>query len=149
MLPPGLGFNAVSERRWRLRSEPAMRSYWDWQEVIAINKAGTWPVRPRPTCCSGCARRSRCSGRRGWRTSSPPQAPQRRNAAAIKVWGLETQCQEQGATRPLTGVVVPEAMTRTISWVVLEKLRHVARHRPEQDQGQGVPDPAISATSTT
>src|SRR5260370_11883779 len=29
--------------------------------------------------------------------------------AAIKVWGLETQCQEQGAHSPaLTGVVMPE-----------------------------------------
>ena len=23
-----------------------MRSYWDWQDVIAINKIGTWPYTP-------------------------------------------------------------------------------------------------------
>ena len=47
MLPPGLGFNAVSEKALAVaKANPAMRSYWDWQEVIAINKAGTWPYTP-------------------------------------------------------------------------------------------------------
>src|ERR1700709_2615115 len=47
MLPPGLGFNAVSEKALAVaKANPAMRSYWDWQEVISINKAGTWPYTP-------------------------------------------------------------------------------------------------------
>ena len=47
MLPPGLGFNAVSEKALAVaKANPGMRSYWDWQEVIAINKAGTWPYTP-------------------------------------------------------------------------------------------------------
>ena len=47
MLPPGLGFNAVSEKALAAaKANPAMRSYWDWQEVIAINKVGTWPYTP-------------------------------------------------------------------------------------------------------
>ena len=73
MLPPGLGFNAVSEKALAVaKANPAMRSYWDWQDVIAINKAGTCPYTPatnllyRPE-----AKRSRCWRRRGWRTSSP------------------------------------------------------------------------------
>ena len=42
MLPPGLGFNAVSEKALAVaKANPAMRSYWDWQDVIAINKVGT------------------------------------------------------------------------------------------------------------
>src|SRR5436305_11927296 len=47
MLPPGLGFNAVSEKALAVaKANPSMRSYWDWQEVIAINKVGTWPYTP-------------------------------------------------------------------------------------------------------
>ena len=47
MLPPGLGFNAVSEKALAVaKVNPSMRSYWDWQEVIAINKVGTWPYTP-------------------------------------------------------------------------------------------------------
>ena len=47
MLPPGLGFNAVSEKALAVaKANPAMRSYWDWQDVININKVGTWPYTP-------------------------------------------------------------------------------------------------------
>ena len=47
MLPPGLGFNAVSEKaRAVAKANPSMRSYWDWEEMIAINKIGTWPYTP-------------------------------------------------------------------------------------------------------
>ncbi len=47
MLPPGLGFNAVSEKALAIaKANPSMRSYWDWQEVIAYNKVGTWPYTP-------------------------------------------------------------------------------------------------------
>src|ERR1700737_4230913 len=47
MLPPGLGFNAVSEKALAVaKANPSMRSYWDWQEVIAFNKVGTWPYTP-------------------------------------------------------------------------------------------------------
>src|ERR1700755_2831038 len=47
MLPPGLCLNAVSEKALAAaKANPSMRSYWDWQEVIAINKVGTWPYTP-------------------------------------------------------------------------------------------------------
>src|SRR6204780_2750304 len=47
MLPPGLGFNAVSEKALAVaKANPSLRSYWDWQEVIAFNKVGTWPYTP-------------------------------------------------------------------------------------------------------
>ena len=74
-----------------------MRSYWDWQEVIAINKAGT-ALHTGDQSAVRAGKRSRCSRKRDLRTSSRVTAPQRRDAAA-KVWGLETQCQGRAPIR--------------------------------------------------
>ena len=47
MLPPGLSFNAVSEKALAAsKANTSMRSYWDWHDMIAINKQGTFPYTP-------------------------------------------------------------------------------------------------------
>jgi alanine-glyoxylate transaminase/serine-glyoxylate transaminase/serine-pyruvate transaminase len=111
MLPPGLGFNAVSEKALAVaKANPAMRSYWDWQEVIAINKVGTWPYTPATNLLFGLREAIKMLEEEGLENVF---ARHKRHSAATraaaKAWGLETQCQEQGAHSPaLTGVVMPE-----------------------------------------
>src|SRR5215467_8929366 len=47
MLPPGLGFNAVSEKALAAsKSARLPRSYWDWQEMLKPNAAGFFPYTP-------------------------------------------------------------------------------------------------------
>ena len=47
MLPPGLGFNAVSEKALAAsRSSRMPRSYWDWAEMLKPNAAGFFPYTP-------------------------------------------------------------------------------------------------------
>jgi len=47
MLPPGLSFNALSEKALAAsRANTSLRSYWDWHDMIAINKLGTFPYTP-------------------------------------------------------------------------------------------------------
>jgi alanine-glyoxylate transaminase/serine-glyoxylate transaminase/serine-pyruvate transaminase len=47
MLPPGLGFNAVSEKALSAaKTNQTSRSYWDWHEIIQQNKHGSWPYTP-------------------------------------------------------------------------------------------------------
>src|SRR5713226_4921857 len=47
MLPPGLSFNAVSEKaRKASQSAKLPRSYWNWEEIIANNKNGYFPYTP-------------------------------------------------------------------------------------------------------
>ena len=47
MLPPGLGFNAVSEKALAAsRSARLPGSYWDWEPIIAANQRGFWPYTP-------------------------------------------------------------------------------------------------------
>ncbi len=47
MLPPGLSFNALSERAIQESKTGGMRrSYWDWQDQIAANASGAFPFTP-------------------------------------------------------------------------------------------------------
>jgi alanine-glyoxylate transaminase/serine-glyoxylate transaminase/serine-pyruvate transaminase len=47
MLPPGLSFNAVSQRALAAsKSAKLPRSFWDWGEMIASNKDGYFPYTP-------------------------------------------------------------------------------------------------------
>jgi len=111
MLPPGLGFNAVSEKALAVaKANPGMRSYWDWQDVIAINKAGTWPYTPATNLLFGLREAVKMLEEEGLENVF---ARHKRHSAAtraaMKVWGLETQCQDPQAHSPaLTGVVMPE-----------------------------------------
>ena len=111
MLPPGLGFNAISEKaRAVAKANPAMRSYWEWEDVLAFNKAGTFPYTPAINLLMGLREAINMLEEEGLENVF---ARHKRHSAAtraaIKVWGLETQCQEQGAHSPaLTGVRMPE-----------------------------------------
>lgn len=47
MLPPGLGFNALSQKAIAASNSNRMpRSYWDWQEMLANNPGGFFPYTP-------------------------------------------------------------------------------------------------------
>src|SRR5512135_3507740 len=47
MLPPGLSFNAVSQKALAAsKSAKLPRSFWDWGEMIASNKDGYFPYTP-------------------------------------------------------------------------------------------------------
>ena len=47
MLPPGLGFNAVSARALAVAKEGGMpRSYWDWHDMLGPNATGYFPYTP-------------------------------------------------------------------------------------------------------
>jgi alanine-glyoxylate transaminase / serine-glyoxylate transaminase / serine-pyruvate transaminase len=111
MLPPGLGFNAVSEKALAVaKANPSMRSYWDWQEVIAFNKLGTFPYTPAINLLFGLKEAIAMLEEEGLdNVFARHKRHSAATRAAMKVWGLETQCQEQGAHSPvLTGVVMPE-----------------------------------------
>ena len=58
MLPPGLSFNALSERAIDASKTAGMRrSYWDWQEQIAANASGAFPYTPATNLLSGLKNR--------------------------------------------------------------------------------------------
>ena len=47
MLPPGLSFNAVSEKALAAsKSSRLPKAYWDWHDMIAVNKTNYFPYTP-------------------------------------------------------------------------------------------------------
>jgi alanine-glyoxylate transaminase/serine-glyoxylate transaminase/serine-pyruvate transaminase len=111
MLPPGLSFNAVSEKALTAaQANPSMRSYWDWQEVIAFNKVGTWPYTPAVNLLYGLREAIAMLEEEGLdNVFARHKRHSAATRAAVKAWGLETQCQDPHAHSPaLTGVVMPE-----------------------------------------
>ncbi len=47
MLPPGLGFNAISDKAIAAAKKGGMpRSYWDWEEMLKSNANGFFPYTP-------------------------------------------------------------------------------------------------------
>src|SRR5437764_5584449 len=56
MLPPGLSFNAVSDKaRAASRESRLPRSYWAWDEMLANGKAGYFPYTPATNLLYGLA----------------------------------------------------------------------------------------------
>jgi alanine-glyoxylate transaminase/serine-glyoxylate transaminase/serine-pyruvate transaminase len=111
MLPPGLSFNAVSEKALAVaKANPSMRSYWDWHEVIAFNKVGTWPYTPAVNLLYGLKEAITMLEQEGLdNVFARHKRHSAATRAAVKAWGLETQCQDPHAHSPaLTGVRMPE-----------------------------------------
>ena len=47
MLPPGISFNAISEKALAASKKARLpRSYWDWQEMLKPNRSGFFPYTP-------------------------------------------------------------------------------------------------------
>jgi len=134
MLPPGLGFNAISEKALAVaKANPAMRSYWDWQEVIAINKAGTWPYTPATNLLYGLAAALDMLFAEGLeqvfaRHDRLAEATRR----AVTAWGLEILCADPALySSTLTGVMMPEGHNA-------DAFRKVVLERFDMSLGQGL-----------
>ena len=52
MLPPGLSFNAISEKAINVSNKSTFKkSYWDWNEHLEFNKTGFFHTLPLQICC--------------------------------------------------------------------------------------------------
>jgi alanine-glyoxylate transaminase/serine-glyoxylate transaminase/serine-pyruvate transaminase len=111
MLPPGLSFNAISEKALEASKTAGLsRSYWDWAEMANANKTGYFPYTPATGLLYGLvvaidmlheeelenvfARHQRHS-----------EATRR----AVRAWGLEILCRKpEHYSGSLTAVLMPE-----------------------------------------
>jgi alanine-glyoxylate transaminase/serine-glyoxylate transaminase/serine-pyruvate transaminase len=111
MLPPGLGFNAISERALAASVEAKLpRSYFDWSEMLKLNTAGFFPYTPATNLLYGLREALTMLREEGL---SNVFARHERHAeatrAAVRAWGLEIVCAEPREYSPvLTAVFVPE-----------------------------------------
>ena len=111
MLPPGLSFNAVSERALAAARKGGMRrSYWDWEDHIAANKDGIFPYTPATNLLYGLAEAIDMLHEEGldnvFRRHDRHAAATRK---AVQAWGLEVLCQEpKDFSSSLTAVLLPD-----------------------------------------
>ena len=111
MLPPGLSFNAVSEKALAIASKGGMRrSYWDWEEQIAANKDGAFPFTPATNLLYGLAEAIDMLHEEGldnvFKRHNRHAAATRK---AVQAWGLEVLCQEpKDYSSALTAVLLPD-----------------------------------------
>src|SRR5512132_1439246 len=94
MLPPGLGFNAVSEKALAAsRSSRLPKAYWDWQGMLGSNKSGFFPYTPATNLLFGlrealCLLREEGLEHVFARHRRLAEATRR----AVRGWGLEILC---------------------------------------------------------
>jgi alanine-glyoxylate transaminase/serine-glyoxylate transaminase/serine-pyruvate transaminase len=111
MLPPGLSFNAVSEKALATARKGGMRrSYWDWEEQIAANKDGAFPFTPATNLLYGLAEAIDMLHEEG--LDNVFKRHDRHAAAtrkAVQAWGLAVLCQEpKDYSSALTAVLLPD-----------------------------------------
>jgi alanine-glyoxylate transaminase / serine-glyoxylate transaminase / serine-pyruvate transaminase len=111
MLPPGLSFNAISEKALSAsKSARSPRSYWDWQDMLGPNKAGFFPFTPATNLIYGLREALSMLQEEGLaNVFSRHERHGRATRAAVQAWGLEIVCQEpREYSNSLTGVYLPE-----------------------------------------
>src|ERR1700682_998545 len=110
MLPPGLGFNAVSEKALAAAKTSQMsRSYWDWHEIIQQNKNGSWPYTPPTNLLYGLKEALKMLMEEGLdNVFGRHRKLAAATRAAVRAWNLEILCQDPLEYSPiLTAVVMP------------------------------------------
>ena len=111
MLPPGLSFNAVSDKAMAVAKEGGMRrSYWDWHDMAGPNATGYFPYTPGTNLLYGLNEAIAMLHEEGLENVFARHA--RHGAAtraAVRGWGLEVLCARQGQeSGVLTAVVMPQ-----------------------------------------
>ena len=111
MLPPGLGFNAISPKALAASKTARLpRAFWDWQEMIAINDKGYFPSTPSTNLLQGLKVAIELLQAEGLdnvfaRHERAAEATRR----TVRHWGLDIQCRIPAqCSSTVTAVRMPE-----------------------------------------
>ena len=110
MLPPGLGFNAVSDKARAVAKTNRMpRSFWDWEDMLKLNATGFFPYTPATNLLYGLREAIAMLLEEGLdEVFARHQRLAAATRAAVQHWGLEVLCQEPKDYSPvLTAVLMP------------------------------------------
>src|SRR3954465_1839261 len=110
MLPPGLSFNAVSDKALAASKKAQLpRSFWAWDEMIAANEKGYFPYTPATNLLQGLGEAIDMLHEEGLENVF---ARHDRHGDAtrpsVKAWGLEILCKEpRHYSSSLTAIMMP------------------------------------------
>lgn len=122
MLPPGISFNAVSQKAIAAGKNARLpKAFWDWTDIIEMNQAGYWPYTPNTNLLYGLSEAlDMILGEGLEQVFQRHQRLASACRAAVRAWGLEIQCADPALYSPvLTGVMTPpgfdaDAIRKTI-----------------------------------
>ena len=111
MLPPGMSFNAVSDKALATsKTSKLTKSFWSWDEMLNMNKVGFFPYTPATQMLHGLAEGIAMLHEEGLdnvfaRHNRLAEATRR----AVKAWGLENLNKNAGQYSPtITAIMLPE-----------------------------------------
>ena len=113
MLPPGIGFNAISPKALAVsKSAKLPRSFFAWDEIVEMNKDGYWPYTPNTNLLYGLVEALEMIQGEGLeKVFERHQRWAEGVRAAVDAWGLPIQCADPSVYSPvLTGVIMPQGV---------------------------------------
>jgi alanine-glyoxylate transaminase/serine-glyoxylate transaminase/serine-pyruvate transaminase len=111
MVPPGLGFVAVSAKARRATKDAKMpRSYFDWDEIITQNEKGFFPYTPATNLFYGLREALQMLDEEGLATVFARHTRHgEATRAAVRAWGLEIVCEDpREYSNSMTAVFMPD-----------------------------------------
>lgn len=111
MLPPGLAFVALSPRAIECAANGgSRRSYWDWAEMLALNRTGFFPYTPATNLLYGLKEAIALIEEEGLANVFARHDRLAAAArAAVTAWNLEVLCENDAAhSSVLTAVIMPD-----------------------------------------
>ncbi len=134
MLPPGLGFNAISEKALSANKTAKLpRAYWDWQSMLGQNKAGFFPYTPATNLLYGLKESLSMIREEGLqnvfaRHNRHAEATRR----AVRTWGLEVVARDSKQhSSTVTAVMMPSGFSG-------DEFRRVVLDRFNMSLGSGL-----------
>lgn len=134
MLPPGLSFNAVSQKALEASKTAKLRkSFWEWDDMLAANAKGFFPYTPATNILYGLAEAINMLHEEGLgnvfaRHDRHAEATRR----AVEAWGLEVLCREpKFHSSSLTAVLMPEGHSA-------DRLRKIISEKFDMSLGAGL-----------
>jgi alanine-glyoxylate transaminase/serine-glyoxylate transaminase/serine-pyruvate transaminase len=111
MLPPGISFNAISEKAVAASKTAKLpRAYWDWQPMLRDNTAGFFPYTPSTNILYGLREALAMMREEGLEAIwARHERFGRATRAAVKAWGLDILAVNPAEySGVLTAVVMPD-----------------------------------------
>ena len=111
MLPPGMSFNAVSDKALAAaKTSKLPKSFFSWDDMLTMNKSGFWPYTPATQMLYGLAVGIDMLHEEGLDNVFARHARlAEATRIAVQAWGLEILCKDPKCYSPtITAVLLPE-----------------------------------------
>ena len=134
MLPPGLSFNAVSDKALAAyKTAKLPRSYWDWENMMKPNASGFFPFTPATNLLYGLREAIAMLNEEGLENVfARHHRHGEATRAAVRSWGLELLCQDEAAySDTITAVLMPSGKDA-------DAFRKLVLDRFDMSLGQGL-----------